>query len=270
MFYKGELRPWEHEGKTPDREAAQSLERMASSKTILVNQVTRRKKELDEAVQAKAVLDSMKNEEQQAPFCVISVAQNFVAEKTNTEKAILNELRSLENAELEASAADKKTAEAKTHHEKSLLWSKLAVELSPSGIQLSITGKAVEAFNRQLRSYDGMPLVQIDVSGSITLNNRSYYLLSVSEKWRVNTLLALAYAEITGVKLVILDCFDVLDMPSRMPFMKLFKTLIDQERIDSIIAIATLKQIPKLPEAFTCYWVEKGMVLTDQKETEAA
>ena len=59
----------------------------------------------------------------------------------------------------------------------------------------------------------------------ITYGGRLYGLLSESEKWRADTLLAIAIARLSGIRLVLLDRFDVLQPTARPQALKLLLAL---------------------------------------------
>ncbi len=57
------------------------------------------------------------------------------------------------------------------------------------------------------------PTIESDMT--IRVGGRLYTLLSESEKWRVDAMIAAAIADLSGLKLILLDRCDVLDLQAR-------------------------------------------------------
>lgn len=140
-------------------------------------------------------------------------------------------------------------------------WSDIAAALAPDGIQADIMDEALAGMNATLRAHctavsDTWPLVQIRGDMEVTSNGRPYRLLSESEQLRCAAMIALAVSVRTGVGILMLDRFDLLDLPSRNA---LLMHLAKQD-VQSIL-FATLKELPaKLPPTVAAYWIEHGEV----------
>ena len=92
---------------------------------------------------------------------------------------------------------------------------------------------------------------------AITAGGRAYWLLSESEQWRADTSLAYAAAIIGGGAPVLLDRFDVLDIPGRGEFIGLACEMA-QKGIQTIAA-GTLKAAPAgLPDGVASVWLAGG------------
>lgn len=86
-----------------------------------------------------------------------------------------------------------------------------------------------------------------------------YRLLSESERWRTDVLLALAIAHLSGLRCAILDRFDYLNLAGRSEILGLLDALAADGDIDIVLLLDTLKATPAAPsEAFTVYWIEQG------------
>jgi antitoxin (DNA-binding transcriptional repressor) of toxin-antitoxin stability system len=103
--------------------------------------------------------------------------------------------------------------------------------------------------------------VAIGTEMEITADGRPYALLSESEKWRTDCLLALAVAKLSGLKIALLDRFDVLDMDGRLDAIDLLDDLAQRGELEQAIIAGTLKQAPtQLPETFETIWIENGEI----------
>ncbi|MNY11006.1 hypothetical protein D3C86_1440120 [compost metagenome] len=93
----------------------------------------------------------------------------------------------------------------------------------------------------------------------IAWGGRPYRLLSESERWRVDALIGAALAEISGLRCLILDRFDCLDLPGRGDALSLVDALAADGHLDTILLLGTLKAAPAAPsDAFTTFWIENG------------
>jgi hypothetical protein len=163
--------------------------------------------------------------------------------------------------------AKKKTAEAADMHTAVAEWAAIAKELSPDGIPAEILAATLTPVNTRLKQSaldTGWPEVAIDGDMVVRVGGRVYGLLSESEKWRADAVIAEAISHISGRKLLVLDRMDVLDLPSRAQLMGWLETLADFGDIDTAIVCGTLKQKPTgLPPMITAHWVVGGEILAD-------
>lgn len=154
-----------------------------------------------------------------------------------------------------AGAAERKERAAAAHG-RVKAWSAIAAELAPDGIPAEVLGKALKPLNStltKLAAASGWAPVAIGGDMSITAGGRAYALHSESGQWRADAMIALALAEMTGVRLVMLDRFDVLDLPSRGPALRfLFQTA--QAADWTIIVAGTFKAPPQVPPAIRVHW----------------
>jgi len=109
-----------------------------------------------------------------------------------------------------------------------------------------------EALER-VHAASGWPLVQVADDIAIIAGVRPYGLLSESERWRADAALAYAAALVSGCGLVLLDRFDVLDIPSRGQFLRLALAMADCEV--QTIAAGTLKAPPKYRDGLQVLWL---------------
>ncbi|MGU1002378.1 AAA family ATPase, partial [Pseudomonas aeruginosa] len=193
----------------------------------------------------------------------------------NGEQAI-NELRqardrqqakvqSLQEAFNAAAQRQDVIKQAAGFHAEVCAWSALADALSPTGIPAEILADAIGPVNELLQRLSGTAgwsPVQISADIDVTFGGRLYGLLSESERWRCDTTIALAIATISGLRLALLDRFDVLDIPARtQQAMKLFQSLAVGGEIDTLIVAGTLKEpMAKTPAWLQAVWIEAGHI----------
>lgn len=86
-----------------------------------------------------------------------------------------------------------------------------------------------------------------------------YALISESEKWRADAMIAEAVSFLAGVKLLVLDRFDVLDLKGREDLLYWLEGMAQDGEIDSALIFGTLKALPaQLPEMVAAHWIENG------------
>jgi len=166
-----------------------------------------------------------------------------------------------------AIAADDLTRKAAAHHADVLAWLAIADALAPDGIPADLLGAALKPINDRLAYHSGLsywPRVRIGADMGIDQLYadgadawRPYPLLSESEKWRADAMIAAAIAELSGVRLLMLDRFDVLDTKSREDFIYWLDGLVSEGVIDSAIVAGTMKTLPAgLPETIQPLWID--------------
>ncbi|MCO7513751.1 AAA family ATPase [Pseudomonas guariconensis] len=212
-------------------------------------------------------------------------AEAFDQAKYDLAVDALNKLRKLEgelrakytalmDQAIAAKSADENTAKAAQHHQDVKDWVLIEKALAPDGIPGEILAGALQPFNASLArtsKLTGWPMVQVATDMDITAGGRMYQLLSESEQWRCDTLLALAIAVHSGLKLVMLDRFDVLDLPARGQLLGMLVSLAKAGEIESAIVLGTLKAKPaKLPPEISAVWIEGGVAQQDQPMQQAS
>lgn len=211
----------------------------------------------------------------------VEVVDDAMLKKTEdaltSERLKADQLRAEFNAKQERKNlfddADKIVNKAAGHHEDVKAWTLIEKALAPDGIPGEILAGALKPFNSTLArtsAIAGWAKVQIDASMSITANERSYMLLSESERWRADTLLGLAIALQSGLKALVLDRFDVLDMPSRNQCIGMLLALAKSGELESAVVCGTLKEMPKtLPPEIQAVWIANGTAGEPQLQKSA-
>lgn len=171
-------------------------------------------------------------------------------------------------------SAEQKAEDAAGHHADVKAWTVIADLLAPDGIPSDILKGALKPFNDSLAKSSILAKwqkVQIGADMNITAGGRLYTLLSESERWRADTLLALAIAEHSGLRFVILDRFDVLDLPGRGQLLGMLRSMAKAGTIDSAIVCGTLKAKPdKLPAEINAVWIESGVAVGTEELQQAS
>jgi len=162
---------------------------------------------------------------------------------------------------IDKAAEDTKTA--KQYHQDCLDWLGIAAALAPDGIPGELLGEALAPMNQVLTEAAKItgwlpPRILLDMT--VKAAGRPYALLSESEQWRVDAMLAVAIAKLSGCKLLMLDRFDVLDIPSRGKLLSWLNNLVDHGVLDSAVLFGTLKACPEDTKRMTSHWLVDGVI----------
>lgn len=263
--YEKEYGPLPDSGKV-DVEAQAALPDQESGLLVLQNRVKNLKRDLDSATQAKGQYDALapaeKAEDVSAELAEVqTLLDNAKAEKQRLMTLVLDIEAKTRNRE----EFKQKNVDAKKHHTDVVQWLLIADELAPGGIPGRLLSAALEPVNamlEQAQADTGWPLVVIGDDMEIVCGGRNYNLQSESYQWRADAMIAQMVATLSGIKIMMLDRCDVLDLPGRAELFTWIDTLVEVGDIDSAMLFATLKDLPRagLPESFTSYWVENGTV----------
>lgn len=178
-------------------------------------------------------------------------------------KARAATLAQMFEANRQAQAASESTKKAAAHHADVMAWLAIADALAPDGIPAEMLADAIDPINASLRGHAmaaewAETLISSDMD--ILAAGRPYALLSESEKWRADALIGAAIAEMSGLRLLVLDRFDVLDSKGREDLMFWLDGAVADGQIDTALIFGTLKALPAgLPETITPVWIEGGI-----------
>jgi energy-coupling factor transporter ATP-binding protein EcfA2 len=210
-----------------------------------------------------------------------SQAQVEQAAKLNTQltelRAELKTKNDARNAECEkqrqADQATLRTEKATAAHEDVKAWEAISSALKPDGIPSELLGAALEPFNSMLTEFSEIaqwPALKLHDDMSITFGGHEYALCGESHQWRVDTLITCAIAAISGIKFVVLDRFDCLDMQGRADALALIDDLIANADLECALVLATLKSKPTgLPDHVQAEWIENGVVQSAAEQVAA-
>lgn len=147
-----------------------------------------------------------------------------------------------------AAAAEgrKKTAQATLHHEDVKAWTQAETLMKPEGVQSTLLLRGLKPFNLRLAELAkaiGWETPRLGADFGVRIGDRPYDLHSVSERYRIDTLIAAAIAIESGIRLLLLDGFDVLDTSGRSALLGWLGTA-GKDLFDTVIAAGTLKTKP--------------------------
>lgn len=186
-------------------------------------------------------------------------ALNQLRQQRDQQQAKVNALIELRDAEAGAAETNRKAAQ---HHADVIAWLAIAEHLSPEGIPAELLNKAMTPVNTALQVMSrltGWSQVALNAGMELTANGRAYGLLSESERWRCDTLIALAIAQVSGLRIALLDRFDVLDLPARAQLLGALIEMAKLDSIDTVIVSGTLKARPATPADIQTVWLENGV-----------
>jgi len=208
-------------------------------------------KAMDEAGCPEVASDSMNKAQTKLTEC------RLLADKLRAKVEAMKQRQEL------ISGAEKTTADAQKHHADVVAWLAIADELKPDGIPSEILGTALKPVNDSLAilsRLSGWKKVEITKDMQITADGRIYGLMSESAQWRIDTLLAAMIAQISELRFMVLDRFDVLDMTGRKQLIGMLMQLADMGLIEQAIICGTLKSpLAGMPESVGQIWVENGI-----------
>ena len=263
-MYEREHGPLSADGEG-DPEARARLPELTAQRDLMVRAVANAQRDLQAARDAKTQADAIVAElaETFDAAALANAREQIAAIKTKRadEQAKADRMRSLKNA---ADAAEAKTRDAAQHAADVATWDAIGDALSPDGILADILAAALGPVNDRLAQHaadTGWPTVVIGADMAITADGRQVWLLSESERWRVDAMLAECIAHLSGLRLLVLDRMDVLDLPARGELLGWLDTLADLGELDTALVFATLKAMPSnLPATIDAHWLQAGVV----------
>lgn len=175
-------------------------------------------------------------------------------------RAQVNEMKARQNL---LAGAEQTNKDARKYHEEVVSWLLIAGALAPDGIPAEILSKALKPVNDSLAllaSMSGWKKIQISNDMDITADGRLYGLISESAQWRADSMIALTISQISGLKFLLLDRFDVLDFKGRGQLVTLLLELHDIDAINNCIICGTLKApVSGMDEDVQQIWIENGI-----------
>lgn len=245
----GNLEPAEGEAVDHNqaRQLAEDIAKARESVALYERTLTNDQKAIDAAENATHELGVLQQEEGESPEAKIEATQEALA-KLKTVLANAENTSSYWGglkAKIDGNAAKKE--EALHHHLAVKSWLALADALSPDGVPAELLARAMTPVNDALKILAGFSTwgqVVIGPDMEITYGGRLYGLCSESAKWRADTMLALTIAQISELKMVVLDRFDVLDIKGRVKLLGMLSKLGKLGAMDTMIMCGTMKALP--------------------------
>lgn len=244
-----------------DAEARARLPELVKARDLMKRSVENDERDLAAARAATEAL-KLKSEVEAVTDEQLTAARTTVTAAANQRDALRTELDKLNNAKRAAESASKKTEDAAKHHADIIQWLAIAAALSPDDIPSDMLAQALAPINNRLAELAAfaewaVPVVEPDMT--IRVGGRLYSLLSESEKYRADALIALTIAVLSESRIVFFDRFDVLDLKGRGDLLALLDDMATQREIVTALVFGTLKKVPEgLPPTTRAHWIEKG------------
>lgn len=248
---------------TPDPEAITNLPKHEQARDLMKRAVANAQRDLEAAKAAKAEYDRILAEQGTALPDVESLEKTLREITQRRDQYREEERQTLENARL-AAGRDKQIADAARHHADVLAWTDIADALAPDGIPAELLAEALDPINERLAHSAGMAEwdrveITADMQIRTGLHERPYAMLSESEKWRADAMIAEAVSFISGLRLLVLDRFDVLDMKGREDLLYWLDGMAQDGDIHTALIFGTLKSVPALNfETIDAFWIDGG------------
>jgi hypothetical protein len=253
-------------GAVGDPAAAARLPEVRASRDLMDTAVANSQRDLAAALRARDEAAEI-SEQLKAEFDGAALA-SARAESDKLKAArgeLLKKLETLRIQKAAAEVAQQKTEAAAGHHADVVAWDLIAQALAPDGIPGELLSEALTPFNQRLEqsARDAeWPVVKLDADMAVTTTDgRPYRLLSESEKWRADAMLAEAISYLSGLKVLLLDRIDVLDLKGREDLFAWLDILAAEGEIGSALLFGTLKSIPAdLRPTVSGHWLQGGVV----------
>lgn len=234
-----------------------------ASVNLLTNSVNNCKRDLAEAEEAKAKLETLNDLNAEVKESDLQDASARLAALTTSRASVETAIAGLRSAKLAAETAEANTKKAAETHSTVMQWLAIADAMGPKGIPGQMASEGLKPLRDRLTQSaedSGWPRVDFTDEMGITYGGRAYALLSESEKWRADAMLSEAISNVSGLKLLVLDRFDVLDLPGRSQAIAWLDTLAINNEINTVLLAATLKSAAGTwPETFSTHWVSRGL-----------
>lgn len=257
------LHGWPHGSKSeePDQEAIADLPNHEKARDLMQSAVSNGKRDLEAAKAAKAEYDRIMSEQSDA-LPDIEAMQSKLREITAHRDTFRADERKYSEMASEAVSRDALISKVANLHADVMAWTDIADALAPDGIPAELLSEALDPINEYLRlsaaNAEWEP-AQINSDMTITYGVRNYALISESEKWRADAMIAEAVSHISGLKLLVLDRFDVLDMKGREDLLYWLDGMAQDGDIETALIFGTLKAVPALNfETIEAFWIDNG------------
>lgn len=256
-----------------DAAARAAIPSLTEARDLMKRSVDNDKRLMDGAKAAAAALE-LASDVEKVTDEDIAAAQRSLDAARQQRKALSEEQDKLRKQKLAADTAAETTKKAGQHHSDIAEWLAIADQLAPDGIPGEMLANALKPINGHLAEYSQSttwPAVTIDSDMTIRYGERLYSLCSESERWRADAMIAVSIAVLSGLKLVLLDRMDVLQVSARGDLLAWLDELASFGDLDTAITFGTLKQAPTgLSDSTSAFWVEAGTVAQSSEVAEAA
>lgn len=233
-----------------DNESRARLPQIVSTRDLMASAVRNSMRDVKAAEDAAAqikMLDEQVAAAGDGGAAELEIARQQLAAAQAERKTAAAALEVGRAAKAAAEGAARKTDDAAKHHADVEGWDKIADALSPDGIPAKILAEALGPVNERLaQSAVDAQWAEVVITADMAINvgGRAYHLVSESEAYRADAMIAEAVAFISGARLLVLDRFDVLDLAGRGDLLAWLDVLADNGEIDTALIFGTLKAKP--------------------------
>jgi hypothetical protein len=234
---------------------------------LMQSAVANGRRDLAASEAAQAALDAMKEcsgSQEPADIDALKAKAEECAKHVEGWRADAEKYQGIDD---ERAQRDERIAQAAKAHRDVLEWLAIADALAPDGIPGELLSEALEPINERLtQSAEDAQWFDVTVTSDMQVlaDGRPYALLSESEKWRADAMIAEAISHASGLSLLVLDRFDVLDLQGRSELVVWLDKLAREGAIKTALIFGALKELPaNLPKTFAAIWIENGAI---QKE----
>lgn len=243
----------------PDPEAVAKLPEYENALALLQRAVANGKRDLEAAQRAAELLKDLDGLKANADTSAAEAKVAELTEKRNGWQADADKYREVAEKYSRRQALIEQVAKL---HQDVLDWTLIADALAPDGIPGELLAEALGPINERLHDSAGIAeweQVVIHSDMRITYGLRDYAMISESEKWRTDAMIAEAVSHLAGVKLLVLDRFDVLDLKGREDLLYWLGGMAADGDIDTALIFGTLKGLPALNfDNIEAHWIDNG------------
>jgi len=230
---------------------------------LFTRSVTNDQRDIADAERAAQEIKDLEQRLGDAPPATERLEQTLAGHQAD-RKARAATLAQMFEANRLAQLADENTKKAAQAHADVMAWLAIADALAPDGIPAEMLASALGPINERLADAASMAEwvpITITRDMDILAGLRPYALLSESEKWRADAMIGAAIAELSGLRMLVLDRFDVLDAKGREDLIYWLDAMAAEGLLDTALVFGTMKALPAgLPETITPVWIEGGVV----------
>lgn len=259
----GELVKYELPEASPlDPDIETKRKQWSDAVALYTRSVANDQRDIADAERAAQEIVALEKRLGEAPPATERLEQTLAGHQAD-RKARAATLAQMFEANRQAQAASENTKKAAAHHADVMAWLAIADALAPDGIPAEMLASTLGPINERLADAAGMAErvpITITRDMDILAGDRPYALLSESEKWRADAMIGAAIAELSGLRLLVLDRFDVLDAKGREDLIYWLDAMAAEGLLDTALVFGTMKALPAgLPETITPVWIEGGV-----------
>jgi len=264
-----------------DEDAAVKLPELEKALTLLKNSVTNGERDLAEAKYSKDKLAELEKENKE----VISEERiNQLKEKIDVLRTRRNQAKEqldLINKNIKLAAeADEKTKKAGEYHADVKAWDLISSSLAPDGIPREMLSAALDPINariaasiKALRNINPELPADVIIGEDMTIfeDGNLYNLSSKATRLLIDSVIAEAISYVSGIKTIMVDEFDLLDIQTRSAYLNWLADLAESGEIETVILFGTLKKLPSgMSFPIHAYWLQDGVIAQDSNAKAAA